>query len=138
MTTRVLVLCTRNWARSVLAECRLNHWARRLGVDLDPSDAEGGDAGKRRAFELTRQALGYRLLQLLRAAAGHAGAPRAAGRADRDRGPLMGLFERFLTVWMGVGLLAGVAQPLVIVMIAVPVMLSLVAFADHTRHWFPA
>jgi len=31
----------------------------------DPSNAEGGDAGKRRAFELTRQAIGYRLLQLL-------------------------------------------------------------------------
>jgi arsenate reductase len=31
----------------------------------DPSNAEGGDAGKQRAFELTRQALGYRMLQLL-------------------------------------------------------------------------
>ena len=31
----------------------------------DPSDAEGGDEGKRRAFELTRQAIGYRMLQLL-------------------------------------------------------------------------
>ncbi|MGM9482276.1 arsenate reductase ArsC [Roseateles sp. NT4] len=31
----------------------------------DPSNAEGGDEGKRRAFELTRQAIGYRLLQLL-------------------------------------------------------------------------
>jgi arsenate reductase (thioredoxin) len=31
----------------------------------DPSNAEGGDKGKRRAFELTRQALGYRMLQLL-------------------------------------------------------------------------
>lgn len=31
----------------------------------DPSSAEGGDAGKRRAFELTRQAIGYRMLQLL-------------------------------------------------------------------------
>ena len=31
----------------------------------DPSNAEGGEAGKRRAFELTRQALGYRMLQLL-------------------------------------------------------------------------
>jgi arsenate reductase len=31
----------------------------------DPSDAQGGDAGKRRAFELTRQAIGYRMLQLL-------------------------------------------------------------------------
>ncbi len=31
----------------------------------DPSNAEGGDDGQRRAFELTRQALGYRMLQLL-------------------------------------------------------------------------
>jgi arsenate reductase len=31
----------------------------------DPSDAEGGEAGKRRAFELTRQAIGYRMLQLV-------------------------------------------------------------------------
>jgi arsenate reductase len=31
----------------------------------DPSNAEAGDDGKRRAFELTRQAIGYRMLQLL-------------------------------------------------------------------------
>lgn len=31
----------------------------------DPSNAEGGEPGKRRAFELTRMALGYRMLQLL-------------------------------------------------------------------------
>jgi arsenate reductase len=31
----------------------------------DPSNAEGGDEGKRRAFELTRQAIGFRMLQLL-------------------------------------------------------------------------
>mgnify|MGYP001390569067 CR=1 FL=1 len=31
----------------------------------DASNAEGRDAGKRRAFELTRQAIGYRMLQLL-------------------------------------------------------------------------
>ena len=31
----------------------------------DPSNAEGGDDGKRRAFEMTRQAIGYRMLQLL-------------------------------------------------------------------------
>ncbi len=31
----------------------------------DPSNAEGGDEGKRRTFELTRQANGYRMWQLL-------------------------------------------------------------------------
>ncbi len=146
MTTHVLVLCTHNSARSVLAECMLRHWALRLGRDVqahsagsapsgrinpmalqvlqaagidtggcrskswneftasgaapldivitvcdsaaaevcpvfvgghgapplrvhwgypDPSHAEGGEDGRRRAFELTRQALGYRMLQLL-------------------------------------------------------------------------
>ena len=31
----------------------------------DPSNAPGGDDAKRAAFELTRQAIGYRMLQLL-------------------------------------------------------------------------
>jgi arsenate reductase (thioredoxin) len=142
MSAHILILCTHNSARSVLAEGMLNHWARKLGRDVvahsagstpsgrvnpfalealaaagielqsprskswdefatpgaaplaavitvcdsaaketcpyfpgapvqvhwgypDPSNAEGGDDSKRRAFELTRQAIGYRMLQLL-------------------------------------------------------------------------
>ncbi|WP_114809592.1 arsenate reductase ArsC [Paraburkholderia kururiensis] len=142
MTTNVLILCTHNSARSVLAEGMLNHWAQKLGKDVraysagsapsgrinpfalealanagvdtegyrskswdeftadgaprmrivitvcdsaaaeqcplwpgspvkvhwgyaDPSNAPGGDEGKRQTFELTRQAIGYRMLQLL-------------------------------------------------------------------------
>ena len=145
MSINILILCTHNSARSVLAEGMLNHLAGRLGKDLkafsagstpsgrlnpfalealqgvgvdtsglrskswdeftasdapplsivitvcdsaaaepcpvffstqgqpvkvhwgypDPSNAEGGDEGKRRAFELTRQAIGYRMLQML-------------------------------------------------------------------------
>jgi len=146
MTTHVLIVCTHNSARSMLAEAMLAHWAAKLGKDVkahsagsapsgrihpfalealdragvdttglrskgwdefciegapplsivitvcdsaaaepcplflggpgtppvrvhwgypDPSSAEGGDEGRRRAFELTRQALGYRMLQLL-------------------------------------------------------------------------
>jgi arsenate reductase len=146
MTMHVLILCTHNSARSVLAEGMLQHWAQRQGVDLqthsagsapsgrinplalqalqaagvdtttlrskrwdestaigappldvvitvcdsaaaetcplfvggagqlpakvhwgypDPSNAAGGPEGKARAFDLTRQALGYRMLQLL-------------------------------------------------------------------------
>jgi len=146
MTTHVLILCTHNSARSVLAEGMLNHLARETGKDVrahsagsapsgrinpfalealanagvdtnacrskswdeftrpgaaplsivitvcdsaaaepcpvffggsagqpvkvhwgypDPSNAPGGDEGKRRAFELIRQAIAYRMLRLL-------------------------------------------------------------------------
>jgi arsenate reductase len=39
----------------------------------DPSNAPGGDEGKRAAFELTRQAVGYRMLQLLQLPLGSMG-----------------------------------------------------------------
>jgi hypothetical protein len=76
MTTNVLILCTHNSARSVLGEGMLNHWAKKLGKDVgafsagsapsgypDPSNAAAADRAT--AFELTRQAIGYRMLQLL-------------------------------------------------------------------------
>ena len=143
MTTNVLILCTHNSARSVLAEGMLNRWAQELGRDMrafsagsspverinpfaleslagagidtggfrskswdefsapdsprmrvvitvcdnaaaevcpywpggpvkihwgyaDPSLAPGDDDAKRLAFELTRQAIAYRMLQLAR------------------------------------------------------------------------
>lgn len=142
MTAHVLILCTHNSARSILAEGMLGYWARRLGRDVrahsagsapsgrvnplalsaleqagvdttgfhskswdaytgddaprmrvvitvcdaaageacpiwpanpvrvhwgypDPSNTPGGDEARAQAFELIRQAIGYRMLQLL-------------------------------------------------------------------------
>lgn len=46
MTTHVLVLCTHNSARSVLAECMLNHWARKLGRDVRGHSAGSTPSGR--------------------------------------------------------------------------------------------
>jgi arsenate reductase len=46
MTTRVLILCTHNSARSVLAEAMLNHWARRLGKDIRAFSAGSAPGGR--------------------------------------------------------------------------------------------
>jgi arsenate reductase len=46
MTTRILILCTHNSARSVLAEGMLNHWARRLGKDVRAFSAGSSPSGR--------------------------------------------------------------------------------------------
>ncbi len=46
MTTGVLILCTHNSARSVLAEAMLNHWAARLGRDVRAYSAGSTPSGR--------------------------------------------------------------------------------------------
>lgn len=46
MTTHILVLCTHNSARSVLAEAMFNHWARQLGVDAQAHSAGAAPSGR--------------------------------------------------------------------------------------------
>jgi len=46
MTTNVLILCTHNSARSVLAEGMLNHWAGKLGKDLRAYSAGSAPSGR--------------------------------------------------------------------------------------------
>jgi arsenate reductase len=46
MTTNVLILCTHNSARSVLAEVMLNHWAGRLGKDVRAYSAGSAPGGR--------------------------------------------------------------------------------------------
>lgn len=46
MTVNVLILCTHNAARSVLAEGMLNHWARRLGKDVRGHSAGSAPSGR--------------------------------------------------------------------------------------------
>ncbi|HEX7640021.1 MAG TPA: arsenate reductase ArsC [Burkholderiaceae bacterium] len=46
MTTNVLILCTHNSARSVLAETMLNHWAAKLGRDVRAYSAGSAPSGR--------------------------------------------------------------------------------------------
>jgi arsenate reductase (thioredoxin) len=46
MTTHILILCTHNSARSVLAEGMLNHWAAKLGKDVRAHSAGSSPRGQ--------------------------------------------------------------------------------------------
>ena len=46
MTTNVLILCTHNSARSILAEAMLNHHAARLGTDVRAYSAGSAPSGR--------------------------------------------------------------------------------------------
>ena len=46
MTTQILILCTHNSARSVLAEGMLNHWAHKLGKDVQAHSAGSAPGGR--------------------------------------------------------------------------------------------
>ena len=52
MTTHVLILCTHNSARSVLAEGMLNHWARMLGKDVRAWSAGSAPSGRINPFAI--------------------------------------------------------------------------------------
>lgn len=52
MTTHILILCTHNSARSVLAEGMLNHWAQRLGKDIKAFSAGSAPSGRLNPFAL--------------------------------------------------------------------------------------
>lgn len=46
MAQHILILCTHNSARSVLAECMLNHWAAKLGCDVRAHSAGASPSGR--------------------------------------------------------------------------------------------
>ena len=50
MTTHVLILCTHNSARSVLSEGMLNHWAKKLGKDVQAHSAGSAPSGRINPF----------------------------------------------------------------------------------------
>ena len=52
MTTNVLILCTHNSARSVLAETMLNHWAGKLRPDVRAFSAGSAPSGRVNPFAL--------------------------------------------------------------------------------------
>jgi arsenate reductase len=52
MSFHVLILCTHNSARSVLAECMLNHWAQQLGLDVKAHSAGSSPSGRINPFAL--------------------------------------------------------------------------------------
>lgn len=56
MTTNVLILCTHNSARSVLAEGMLNHWAGKLGREVRAFSAGSAPSGRINPYAL--EALG--------------------------------------------------------------------------------
>ena len=52
MTLNVLILCTHNSARSVLAEGMLNHWAQKLGKDVKAFSAGSAPSGRINPFAI--------------------------------------------------------------------------------------
>ena len=52
MTTHVLILCTHNSARSILAESMLNHLAKRMGKDVCAHSAGSAPSGRVNPFAL--------------------------------------------------------------------------------------
>ena len=52
MPRHVLILCTHNSARSVLAEGMLGHWAARLGSDVQAHSAGSAPSGRINPFAL--------------------------------------------------------------------------------------
>jgi arsenate reductase len=52
MTQHVLILCTHNSARSVLAEGMLNHWAHKLGRDVQAHSAGSAPSGRINPFAI--------------------------------------------------------------------------------------